>query len=85
MQADGPALVAFLVEAECGLVAILVKAGNLQTAGGAEADAGPEESFEDGANAVVGQALAYGQSDQLPGSRGGKRLRLLPWVRSTLY
>jgi len=42
----GPALVALLVQTKRGLVAILVEVRNLQPAGGAQPDPGPQERFQ---------------------------------------
>ena len=45
VQADGPSLVAFLVQPQSSLVAVLVEVRDLQPAGGAEPDPGPQKRF----------------------------------------
>lgn len=80
VQADGPALVAFLVQPDGRLVAVLVEVRDFQPAAGAQADAGPQKSFQDGAVAVVDDRFAIGQPDQLPCPRGGERTGFLQRV-----
>lgn len=45
-------LVALLMKPERGLVAVLVKVRDLQPAGGAQPDTGPQQRFQDGAIAI---------------------------------
>src|SRR5579872_2013400 len=81
VKADGAALVALLVEPESRLIAVLMKIRDLQPASSAQPDPRPEERFQNGAVAVVDDGFAIRQSDQLPGSCGGERPRLLARVR----
>jgi len=80
VEADRPALVALLVQAKRGLVAVLVKIRDLQPAGGAQPDPRPQKRFQDRAIAVVDDGLAVRQADELPGAGGGQRPRLLARV-----
>ena len=73
MDADGAVAVAFLVDGEGGLVAVLVKVSHAQPAGGGKPDAGVEVGFEDGAVAEIEHVVAGGKPHQLPGAGGCQR------------
>src|SRR5216683_3466233 len=77
MDADGAVAVAFLVDGEGGLVAVLVKVPHAQPAGGGKPDAGVEVGFEDGAVAEIEYVVAGGKAHQLTGAGGGQRPRAL--------
>ena len=77
MDTDGAVAVAFLVDGEGGLVAVLVKVPHAQPAGGGKPDAGVEVGFEDGAVAEVEHVVAGGKTHQLTGAGGGQRPRAL--------
>lgn len=73
VQANGPVLVALLVETNGGLTAIfMVEVRHFEATGCAEARARIEEELQDGAVAVVNDALARGQTNKLPGTRSGQ-------------
>ena len=80
VETNGPALVALFVQAQRGLIAVLVRIRNLQPAGSTQPDPRPQQSFQDGAIAVVDDRLAIRQTDQLPGPRGRERARFLARV-----
>ena len=75
MDADGAVAVAFLVNGEGGLVAILVKVPHAQPAGGGKPDASVEVGFQDGAVAEIEYVVAGGKTHQLTGAGGGERPR----------
>ena len=75
MDADGAVAVAFLVDGEGGLVAVLVKVSHAQPASGGKPDAGVEVGFEDGAVAEIEYVVAGGKTHQLTGAGGGQRPR----------
>ena len=77
MDADGAVAVAFLVDGEGGLVAVLMKVPHAQPAGGGKPYAGVEVGFEDGTVAEVEYVVAGGKTHQLTGAGGGQRPRAL--------
>ena len=73
MDADGAVLVAFLVDGEGGLFAVLMKILDPQAAGGGQPDTGIQVGFQNGAVAEVEHLVAGGQAHQLAGAGGGQR------------
>lgn len=80
VYADGAAPVAFLVESERGLVAVLVEVAHAKAAAGAQADPSVEVRLEDGAIAVGEDALAGRQRHELARTRGGERAGFLAGI-----
>ncbi len=76
-DADGAVAVAFLVDGEGGLLAILMKVPHAQPAGGGKPYAGVEVGFEDGAVVEIEHVVAGGKPHQLTGAGGGQRPRAL--------
>ena len=62
MDADSSVAVAFLVDGEGGLLAVLMKVPHAQPAGGGKPDAGIEIGFEDGAVAEIEHVVAGGKT-----------------------
>ena len=71
MDADGAVAVAFLVDGEGGLVAVLMKVPHAQPAGGGKPDAGVEVGFEDGAVAEIEHVRRIREVDGQPQFGGG--------------
>jgi hypothetical protein len=80
MDADGAVLVAFLVDSEGGLVAVLMKILDPQAAGGGQPDTGIQIGFQDGAVAEIehfitgGQALLSARLYAIPRRERGARI-----------
>ena len=72
MDADGAVLVAFLVDGEGGLFAVLMKILDPQAAGGGQPDTCIQVGFENGAVAEVEHLVTGGQAHQLAGAGGGE-------------
>lgn len=80
VQANGPALVALLVQPDGGLVAILVKVRHLEPARRGQPGAAVEEELQNRPIPVIEQAVSSRQAHELPGAGGRQGSRLLASV-----
>ena len=80
VDADRTSLVAFLVEAQRGLVAVLMEVAHLEATAGAESNARVQIGLEDGAIAIVDHGITCRHGHQLARPCGRQRPRFLAGI-----